>query len=46
MKESFYIWERIANEKNIEALLRSWRQTKTQNCKLVIVGGWTNEANT
>ena len=29
---------RIANEKNIEALLRSWRQTKTQNCKLVIVG--------
>ena len=29
---------RIANEKNIEALLRSWRQTRTQNCKLVIVG--------
>ena len=29
---------RIANEKNIEALLRSWRQTKTKNCKLVIVG--------
>ena len=29
---------RIANEKNIEALLRSWRKTKTQNCKLVIVG--------
>ena len=29
---------RIANEKNIEALLKSWRQTKTSNCKLVIVG--------
>ena len=29
---------RIANEKNIEALLRSWRKTKTYNCKLVIVG--------
>ena len=29
---------RIANEKNIEALLRSWRQTKNNNCKLVIVG--------
>ena len=29
---------RIANEKNIEALLKSWRQTKTNNCKLVIVG--------
>ena len=29
---------RIANEKNIEALLRSWRQAKNNNCKLVIVG--------
>jgi len=29
---------RIANEKNIEALLRSLRQTISQNCKLVIVG--------
>ncbi len=34
----FLYMGRIANEKNIEALLRSWRQTKTQNCKLVIVG--------
>ena len=24
--------------KNIEALLRSWRQSNTSNCKLVIVG--------
>ena len=34
----FLYMGRIANEKNIEALLRSWRQTKTDNCKLVIVG--------
>ena len=34
----FLYMGRIANEKNIEALLRSWRQTKTKNCKLVIVG--------
>ncbi len=34
----FLYMGRIAYEKNIEALLRSWRQTKTQNCKLVIVG--------
>jgi glycosyltransferase involved in cell wall biosynthesis len=34
----FLYMGRIANEKNIEALLRSWRQTKVQNCKLVIVG--------
>ena len=34
----FLYMGRIANEKNIEALLRSWRQTKTNNCKLVIVG--------
>ena len=34
----FIYMGRIANEKNIEALLKSWRQTKTDNCKLVIVG--------
>ena len=34
----FLYMGRIANEKNIEALLRSWRQTNTYNCKLVIVG--------
>ena len=34
----FLYMGRIANEKNIEALLRSWRQTKHKNCKLVIVG--------
>jgi len=34
----FLYMGRIANEKNIEALLRSWRQSKTNNCKLVIVG--------
>ncbi len=34
----FLYMGRIANEKNIEALLRSWRKTKTYNCKLVIVG--------
>ena len=34
----FLYMGRIANEKNIEALLRSWKQTKTNNCKLVIVG--------
>ena len=34
----FVYMGRIANEKNIEALLKSWRQTKTNNCKLVIVG--------
>ena len=34
----FLYMGRIANEKNIEALLRSWRQTKNNNCKLVIVG--------
>ncbi len=34
----FLYMGRIANEKNIEALLRSWRHTKTDNCKLVIVG--------
>ena len=34
----FIYMGRIANEKNIEALLKSWRQTKTKNCKLVIVG--------
>jgi len=34
----FLYMGRIANEKNIEALLRSWRQTQNNNCKLVIVG--------
>ncbi len=34
----FLYMGRISNEKNIEALLRSWRQTKNKNCKLVIVG--------
>jgi glycosyltransferase involved in cell wall biosynthesis len=34
----FIYMGRIANEKNVEALLRSWRQTKNNNCKLVIVG--------
>jgi len=34
----FLYMGRIANEKNIEALLRSWRQIKCNNCKLVIVG--------
>ena len=34
----FLYMGRIANEKNIEALLRSWRQSNTRNCKLVMVG--------
>jgi len=34
----FLYMGRIANEKNVEALLRAWRQTKKNNCKLVIVG--------
>ena len=34
----FLYMGRIANEKNVEELLRSWRQTKNKNCKLVIVG--------
>ena len=37
-KRIFLYMGRISNEKNIEALLRSWRQTKSDNCKLVIVG--------
>ena len=37
-KRIFLYMGRIAMEKNIDALLRSWRQTKTNNCKLVIVG--------
>jgi len=37
-KRIFLYMGRIANEKNIEALLRSWRQIKKNNCKLVIVG--------
>ena len=34
----FLYMGRIANEKNLEALLKSWRQSKTKDCKLVIVG--------
>ncbi len=34
----FLYMGRIANEKNIEALLKSWSKTNTNNCKLVIVG--------
>ena len=34
----FLFMGRIANEKNLEALLRAWRQSKTINCKLLIVG--------
>jgi glycosyltransferase involved in cell wall biosynthesis len=37
-KRIFLYMGRIANEKNVEALLRSWRQAKNNNCKLVIVG--------
>ena len=37
-KRIFLYMGRIANEKNIEALLRAWRQIKNNNCKLVIVG--------
>ena len=34
----FLFMGRIANEKNLEALLRAWRQSRTDNCKLLIVG--------
>ena len=34
----FLYMGRIANEKNIEALLKAWRQLKPDNCKLLIVG--------
>jgi len=34
----FLYMGRIVNEKNIEALLRAWRQIKKSNCKLLIVG--------
>ena len=34
----FLYMGRIVTEKNIEALLRAWRQSKTNGCKLVIVG--------
>ena len=34
----FLYMGRIVNEKNLEALLRAWRQSKKHNCKLLIVG--------
>ena len=34
----FLYMGRIANEKNVEALLRSWRHINSNTCKLVIVG--------
>ena len=37
-KRIFLYMGRIANEKNIEALLKAWRQTKNKNCLLLIVG--------
>tara|TARA_Y100001970_G_scaffold291009_1_gene426675 strand:+ start:12261 stop:13415 length:1155 start_codon:yes stop_codon:yes gene_type:complete len=37
-KRIFLFMGRIANEKNLEALLRAWRQSKIINCKLLIVG--------
>jgi len=37
-KRIFLYMGRIANEKNIEALLKAWRQTKNKNCILLIVG--------
>jgi len=37
-KRIFLYMGRIANEKNIEALLKAWRQTKRKNCVLLIVG--------
>ena len=37
-KRIFLYMGRIANEKNIEALLKAWRQTKSKSCLLLIVG--------
>ena len=37
-KRIFLYMGRIANEKNIESLLKAWRQTKNNNCLLLIVG--------
>ncbi len=34
----FLYMGRIASEKNVEALLRAWRQVEKKNCRLVIVG--------
>ena len=38
-KERIFLYMgRIATEKNVEALLRAWRQIEPQGCRLVIVG--------
>ena len=37
-KRIFLYMGRIASEKNVEALLRAWRQIKTKNCKLIVMG--------
>ena len=37
-KKIFLYMGRIASEKNVEALLRSWRQIEPKGCRLVIVG--------
>ena len=37
-KRIFLYMGRIATEKNIEALLKAWRQTKNKKCMLLIVG--------
>ena len=37
-KRIFLYMGRISNEKNIEALLKAWRQTKDKKCILLIVG--------
>ena len=37
-KRVFLYMGRIATEKNVEALLRAWRQIQPEGCRLVIVG--------
>ncbi len=37
-KRTFLYMGRIATEKNVEALLKAWKATKTEGCQLVIVG--------